>query len=439
MKKAVIYARVSSEEQAKGYSIQAQIDACTPWAAQNGVQVVAVYEEPGRSARSANRPEFQRMVKNVLAGEADLILVHKLDRFARDRADSVVYKRMLRREGKDIISVTEPIDDGPAGVLMEGMLETIAEWYSANLSAEVIKGQVAKAKAGYWPGRRLPMGYRRVKNNGSTQIAISEMGAMITEAFTEFATGKYTLDTWRDEAYRRGYRGQRSGKKIAKSVWGRTFRNAFYAGVVVWRGRQYSGHHPPLIDKATFDRVQAVLDAHPGSGGERKQTRHFYLLRGLLTSTIHNKLMSGNPVRGGSGKLHYYYRATGNGPEHNIAAAKLEDDIVGILFGVRVVDLNELDAPERLVLALEVAPNLGIVYKALKTPQARRQLLELTFNRGAISVNENGIADVEVKPGLLFEFSRRGDRDSNPGWSFVTPQPLSRRPQSTTLASPQVN
>ncbi len=139
-----------------------------------------------------------------------------------------------------------------------------------------------------------------------------------------------------------------------------------------------------------------------------KRVRHFYLLRGLLLSTVHNKVMSGNPAKNRSGKLFYYYRAKGNGAEHNIPAAQLENEVADFLFSVRVVDLGELDVPEKLDLVLEVAPNLGVVYEALKTPQSRRQLLELTFNKGVISVDENGIVDVEVRPGLRFECKRRG-------------------------------
>ncbi len=420
MKTAVIYARVSSEEQTKGYSIQAQIDACKAWAQQNGARVVAVYEEPGRSARSDNRPEFQRMDKSVLTGEADIVLVHKFDRFARDRADSVLYKRMVRKSGKMIVSVTEPIDDGPAGVLMEGMLETIAEWYSANLSAEVIKGMVAKAKAGYWPGGSVPMGYRRVSDNGTTRLEPGEMAAVVQEAFKEFATGKYTLSEWTAEAKRRGYRGQRSGAAIVKSVWGRLFRNRFYVGDVVWRGKVYPGKHAPLVDGDTFDRVQTVLDARPGSGQRRQ--RHFYLLRGLLTSTVYNKRMSGNLVTNRFGSRFVYYRATGKGAEHNVPLSTLEDEVADVMYCVSVVEPSALrDVPEKLKLALNVSENLGVLYDALESQQARRQLLELTFNPGAIKVDKNGIVDVEVKPGLVFDKSRLGRRDSNPNLRFQRP------------------
>jgi DNA invertase Pin-like site-specific DNA recombinase len=127
---------VSSEEQVAGYSIEAQIEAIRRWAEAGGHQLRVILVEPGLSARSSDRPVFQQAIKMVLAGgQGDLLAVHKFDRFSRNVLDSRLYKQMLRSNGRDIISVTEPIDGGPAGQLMEGILELFAEYYIVNLGS----------------------------------------------------------------------------------------------------------------------------------------------------------------------------------------------------------------------------------------------------------------------------------------------------------------
>lgn len=402
------YTRVSSEEQMTGYSTDAQVEAIKRWAEAEGHQVVSIYIEPGLSAKSDNRPMFQEAVKAVLSGQAEALVVHKFDRFARNVLDSRLYKQMLRANGNDIISVTEPIDPTPSGQLMEGVLELFAEYYIVNLGAEVRKGQLAAARAGNWPGRNAPAGYRRVRQGKSSWIEVSKMGPMITQAFNEFATGNYTLEGWADEAYARGYRGQRSGKRIAPSVWGKIFRNEFYIGVIVWGGQRFQGQHEPLVDHGTFRAVQAVLD---GRGGQdRKRQRHRYLLKGLLFSTVHQTTMTGNTVKNRHGKRYCYYRSVKrNFSEHNVPCYKVENDVAQLLHQIIVVDAS--DFPDNLQLALTVAPSVGAVYEALTTFEARRQLLELVFPPGSIRVGRDGLEGVTMNEG--FDWNRLGIKDAN--------------------------
>ena len=139
--KAVIYARYSSDSQ-REESIEGQIRECTEYAQHNGITVLAHYIDRALSARTADRPEFQRMIADSETQIFDLVLVWKLDRFSRDRYDSAHYKRILKKNGVRVISVKENISDGPEGIILESMLEGYAEYYSAELSQKIQRGQL---------------------------------------------------------------------------------------------------------------------------------------------------------------------------------------------------------------------------------------------------------------------------------------------------------
>ncbi len=145
-KPAVIYLRVSTAEQAhgdgasEGYSIPAQRDACTRKARDLGASVVAEFVDRGESARSAARPELQRMLAQLAEHkDVDFVIVHKVDRFARNRADDVAIQMGIEKAGARLISVSESVDDTPSGKLVRNIMADLAEFYSANLAGEIPK------------------------------------------------------------------------------------------------------------------------------------------------------------------------------------------------------------------------------------------------------------------------------------------------------------
>ncbi|MCL2843704.1 MAG: recombinase family protein [Oscillospiraceae bacterium] len=134
--KAVIYARYSDHTQ-REESIEGQLRECQEYADRNGITVLGNYIDRALSAKTDNRPEFQRMVEDSAKGLFDVVIVWKLDRFARDRYDSAHYKRLLRKNGVKVISAKENISEGPEGIILESMLEGYAEYYSAELSEKI--------------------------------------------------------------------------------------------------------------------------------------------------------------------------------------------------------------------------------------------------------------------------------------------------------------
>ena len=137
--KAVIYARYSSDNQ-REESIDGQLRECMEYAKFNGIDVVNSYIDRALSAKTDNRPNFQRMIKDSYKGLFDVVLVWKLDRFARNRYDSAHYKTILKRNGVRVLSAKETISEGAEGILLESMLEGYAEYYSIELAEKVKRG-----------------------------------------------------------------------------------------------------------------------------------------------------------------------------------------------------------------------------------------------------------------------------------------------------------
>ena len=171
---AVVYLRVSTKEQAQrggeaeGFSIPAQRAACLKKAESLGAQVVGEFIDAGESARSADRPELQRLLQYVGTEAVSYVIVHKVDRLARNRYDDVTITAQLQAAGARLVSVTENIDQTPSGLLLHGIMSSIAEFYSRNLANEVIKGTQQKGSAGGTP-HVAPIGYRNVREEVAGQ------------------------------------------------------------------------------------------------------------------------------------------------------------------------------------------------------------------------------------------------------------------------------
>lgn len=157
MKRAVAYARFSSSMQ-REESIDAQIRAIQDYAQRQGYVLVNTYIDRAVSATSDKRPEFQNMIADAASNSFEAVIVHKLDRFARSRYDSAHYKYQLKRHGVSVLSVSENLDDSPESVVLEAVLEGMAEYYSKNLAREVEKGKQENARKGHHVGGTPPLG-----------------------------------------------------------------------------------------------------------------------------------------------------------------------------------------------------------------------------------------------------------------------------------------
>jgi DNA invertase Pin-like site-specific DNA recombinase len=320
MKRAAIYLRVSTSAQAKrnrepeGYSIPAQREACLRKAASLDAEVVGEYADRGESAKTADRPELRALMERVKhERDLDYVIVHKVDRLARNRYDDATISYTLKAAGIELVSVTENIDDTPFGRFMHAIVAANAEFYSANLAAEARKGLIQKAKTGGTP-TRAPIGYLNVRKliEGREVRTVEidhERAPHVRWGFTAYASGAYTLDTLQDALTDRGLLTRptptRPAKPLSRSQLAVMLANPYYIGIVRYAGVEYDGNHEPLVDRATFQRARAVRDAH--GHAEERDRKHDHYLKGTLYCGRCGSRMSLAYAKGNGGTYPYFF------------------------------------------------------------------------------------------------------------------------------------
>jgi site-specific DNA recombinase len=281
MKNALAYARVSTKEQAeKGLSIPAQLKAIREYASSHGFRILEEFVDKGESAKTSDRPEFRKMIKRCQKEKSiDAVIVHKIDRFSRNNIDFYAYKAILKKEGVRLLSVTENIDENPAGEFIENVLVAMAQFYSSNLAEEVLKGMREKFERGEWPVK-APIGYKNIRNEKehSQVFEDKDTSYLIQQLFKLYSTGQYSLGSLSEEMANRGLK-TKNGKLLSPESIKNILQNKFYIGKIVMWGKEAQGKHKPIVDESLFNQVQSVL-AERKITQDRWQTRD-YLLRGL--------------------------------------------------------------------------------------------------------------------------------------------------------------
>ena len=251
----VIYARYSSDNQ-REESIEGQIRDCKTFAEKNDIQILGTYIDRALSAKSDNRPDFQRMIKDSGKGMCDTVIVWKLDRFARNRYDAAYYKNVLKKNKVKVISAMEPISDTPEGILMEAMLEGYAEYYSAELAQKVTRGMTDNALKCRYNGGTLPIGYVIDKEQ---HFQIDPLTApIIVEAFERYANGD-TMAAVTDFLNASGIRTSRSTGITVNSTT-RMLHNRRYIGEYTFRDIKVPNGIPAIISEELFGKVQARME-----------------------------------------------------------------------------------------------------------------------------------------------------------------------------------
>lgn len=353
-KVAVIYARFSSSNQ-REESIDAQVRACKEFAERNGYAVKEIYADSAKSATTADRPEFQRMLADSREGAFQFVIVHKLDRFSRDKYDSVTTKRKLKTNGVTLLSVLENIDGSPESVMMESMLEGMAQYYSMNLAREVMKGMKESALQGLHLGGKPPLGYEVDPVTRMYVVNLVE-AQIVREIFAEYTSGNMGCCKLLAYLNGRGYRTKRGNSFGANSL-SSILRNEKYAGVYTFNLRKEKGPNgkrnpsfnpvedviriegaiPAIIDRETFDKAQAKLDKRNSNGG-RNKAKEYYVLSGMIYCGECGSCMQGNTRFCGRGKSKYSSYRCASRKQHKGCCNKeirkeyLEDYVIRTLY-----------------------------------------------------------------------------------------------------------
>ena len=297
---AVIYARYSSHSQNE-QSIEGQLHDNYAWAEQQGINVIAEYIDRALSGTKDTRPDFQRMIADAAKRQFDMVIVWKLDRFARNRYDSAIYKAKLKKYNVRVVSVKENITDSPEGIILEGLLESMAEYYSANLSQNVKRGKRETAAKGIWGGGNPPFGYKVVDRK---LVADEKQLPAVKYLFEKYAEGVPRRDivSYLNE---KGYHSS-TGKPFTYKSFSRTLQNTVYIGQYVYGGEVIEGLAEQIIDNETFQKVQdkIKMNRKNGSGNKAKVE---YLLRGKIFCGHCGSPMLGDTGGSSTGKKYSYY------------------------------------------------------------------------------------------------------------------------------------
>lgn len=300
----VLYARVSTDKQAeKELSIPAQLQAMRDYARQHDWKIVEEFIEPGASAKTAERPALQRLLSHVRAVDTpvDVVLVHKIDRLARNVYDHAMIKSLLQQRRIRLASVVENVDESVSGELVENIMASIAQFYSANLSEEVKKGMRQKVLKGGWP-HRPPRGYVLLRSGQSNVIEIHPKdGPLMKRAFGLYATGWYSMKALAQRLGKEGLVAS-TGGPVPQAHLRRLLGSSFYAGLVRWHDLECPGTHPALISRELFDKVQAVIRERYRNPGPKGSVIPGFPLRGLAVCASCRGRMTGER----HGQFRYY-------------------------------------------------------------------------------------------------------------------------------------
>jgi site-specific DNA recombinase len=403
---AFSYLRVSTKEQARtgggaeGYSIPAQRDACYTKSAQLGAVIEQEYIDAGESARSADRDDLQRMLQDIKAVKPDYVIVHKIDRLARNRADDIAINLLLKKHGVTLISCTENIDDTPSGRLLYGLMAEIAQFYSGNLAQEVMKGLLRKAEEGGTPFR-APLGYtnRREARDGAEYSWVEldhERAEIIRWCLAEYATGEWSGIDLTLAAQAKGLTSRPTRSKpsqpISLTAMYHILQNPYYMGVVSYQGIHYEGKHPVLVEPDTWLAVQDVLAAHNHTG--EKDRVHLHYLRSTIYCSACGARMVFSRNKGRGGSYDYFLclkrkTKTGNCIRPAVRVERIEDGIARFYgqFQVRPEYAEQIRHAVRQQLATdqdEARRGLERATKRKQQAQDERQKLLQAHYAGAV-------------------------------------------------------
>ena len=433
---AVIYARYSSDSQREA-SIEGQLRDCKDYAEKNGITVVGTYIDRAYSAKTDDRPDFQRMIKDSAKKIFDVVLVWKLDRFARNRFDAVNYKYQLEKNGVHLVSAMEPISQGPEGIMVESMLIGMAEYYSAELALKVARGERENALQCKYNGGIVPLGFTIGKEDRLYHID-PETAPIVQEIFSRYADGE-PAEKIAASLNERGLR-TRTGKPFVKNSFFQIFRNRRYIGEYRYKDIVTPGGIPAIVDKDLFDRVQQRFEQNKIAHGRPAKEDVSYLLTTKLFCGKCGTLMGGESGTSHMGNTYYYYKC-GNAKRHgkahcNLKAIRKEplerfvvETAIKVIFSDEIIErlidlIMEAQQQENTRLPVlkdqlrdtekRLANLLEAIEQGILTPTTKQRLDELEARKEALNTS---ILEEELKKPVLtrewmrfwFEKFRKGD------------------------------
>ena len=302
----VIYARYSSDRQTE-QSIEGQLKECYAYAKRNNYAVVSEYIDRAISGTTDHRPEFLRMIADSDKKCFQAVLVYQLDRFARNRYDSAIYKSKLKKNGIRVLSARENISDDASGVLMEALLEGMAEYYSVELSQKIRRGMDINAEKCLCTGGNVALGFyvdseKHFQINPSTAPVVQKIFEMYVGGKTMAEIIRYLNAQHIKTSY---------GNEFNKNSINRILRNKRYIGVYTYRGTEILDGLPRIISDDLFYEAQDMMNKKKKAPA-RAKAHESYILSTKLFCGYCKSAMTGVSGKGKMGKKYFYYQCVTN-------------------------------------------------------------------------------------------------------------------------------
>ena len=339
----VIYARYSSSAQSE-QSIEGQLKVCHEYAERNSYRVIGEYIDRAISGTGAdNRPEFQRMIADSAKRQFQAVLVYQLDRFARNRYDSATFKSKLKKNGVKVVSARENISEDASGVLMEAVLEGMAEYFSAELSQKVKRGMQLNAEKCLYTGSGVPLGYKIFDK----KFVIDEETAPIVKRIFEMYLAGNTMAVIIRYLNENGVKTSK-GNPYNKNSIRQILTNDKYIGMYRYSGIEIPDGIPRIIDDTTFEQTQILMEKNKKAPARAKAVEDCYLLTTKLFCGLCKCAMTGFSGTSHTSKFYQYYgcvtqRRRGNCKKKSMQKNHIEDLVVESVLSVLTDEyINEI-------------------------------------------------------------------------------------------------
>ena len=306
MKTAVIYARYSSDNQTE-QSIEGQLRVCQEYAQRNDILILDTYIDRAMTGTNDNRPDFQKMIKDSADKNWQHIIVYKLDRFSRNKYETAKYKKILKDNGVKILSAMENIPDTPEGIILESLLEGMAEYYSAELSQKVRRVMNESRLKGNYTGGFLIYGYK-VENY---KVLINPQQAEVVRfIYEQYALGTYVKDIISHLTQNRIFN---RGKPFARNTIYNILKNEKYSGIYRYKNQVFDNIYPQIVPTEIYNKVRKKIELNKYG---KRSTEVIYLLKNKLVCGHCGMPITADTGTSKTGKKNRYYKCNGR-KQHN--------------------------------------------------------------------------------------------------------------------------
>ena len=336
--KGVIYARFSCDHQ-REESIEGQVRECRDYAEKNGIAIIGVYADRALTGKTDKRPQFQKMIKDSEKRMFEVVIVWKLDRFSRNRYDSATYKTRLKKNGVRVVSAKEQISDTPEGIILESMLEGMAEYYSADLAVKITRGMKENALKCRYNGGGMPFGY--MVGPDQKLVINPQTAPIVVEIFQRYANGENIRDIIKS-LNKRGIKTTR-GSEFRQSSLDTMLTNTKYLGVYRSMGEVIEGGVPQIIDQELFDKVAARKQRNRKAPSSTKAPE-VYLLTTKLFCGKCGAMMAGESGKSHTGAKYLYYKCGNRKRAQGCKQRALRKEYVEKIVLDRIIQLVHQDS-----------------------------------------------------------------------------------------------